>query len=63
VFHPAHNHWHIGDVALFEVRQGGPTGPIVGGNSIKTTFCLIDWYQLDGNSNTAERTFFDCETS
>ena len=19
-FHPAHNHWHIGDVALFEVR-------------------------------------------
>jgi hypothetical protein len=62
-FHPAHNHWHIGDVALFEVRQGSPTGPIVGGNSIKTTFCLIDWYQLDGNSNTAERTFFDCETS
>jgi Lysyl oxidase len=62
-FHPAHNHWHIGDVALFEVRQGSPTGPVVGGNSIKTTFCLIDWYQLDGNSNTAERTFFDCETS
>jgi Lysyl oxidase len=63
VFHPAHNHWHIGDVALFEVRQGSPTGPIVGGNSIKTTFCLIDWYQLEGNSNSAERTFFDCETS
>src|SRR5687767_15227836 len=20
-FHPAHNHWHIGDVALFEVRK------------------------------------------
>jgi Lysyl oxidase len=62
-FHPAHNHWHIGDVALFEVRQGGPDGPVVGGNSIKTTFCLIDWYKLEGNTNSAERTFFDCETS
>ena len=59
-YHPAHHHWHIGDIALFEVRQGSPTGPIVGGNSIKTTFCLIDWYRLDGNAATSERTFFDC---
>jgi hypothetical protein len=63
VYHPAHNHWHIGDVALFEVRKGSPTGPIVGGNSIKTTFCLIDWYKLDDNAPSAERTFFDCYTS
>jgi hypothetical protein len=64
-FHEAHNHWHIGDVALFEVRKGNPsTGKIVGGNSIKTTFCLIDWYQLDGKSpNTGERSFFDCYSS
>jgi hypothetical protein len=62
-YHPAHNHWHIGDVALFEVRKGSPTGPIVGGNSIKTTFCLIDWYKLDDNARTAERTFFDCYSS
>jgi Lysyl oxidase len=62
-FHPAHNHWHIGDVALFEVRKGSPTGPIVGDNSIKTTFCLIDWYKLDDNARTAERTFFSCYTS
>jgi hypothetical protein len=62
-FHPAHNHWHIGDVALFELRQGSPTGPIVGGQSIKTTFCLIDWYKLEGNSNTAGRVFHDCERS
>jgi hypothetical protein len=63
VFHPAHNHWHIGDVALFEVRKGSPTGPIVGGNSVKTTFCLIDWYNLTGNSPTADRIFFDCYAS
>jgi hypothetical protein len=62
-FHPAHNHWHIGHVALFEVRKGSPTGPIVGGNSIKTTFCLIDWYKLDDNAPSAERVFFDCYTS
>jgi len=59
-FHPEHNHWHIGDVALFEVRRGSPTGPVAGGNSIKTTFCLIDWYKLDDNSPTSERVFFDC---
>jgi hypothetical protein len=63
-FHPAHNHWHIGEVALFQVRKGSPTGPIVGGQSIKVTFCLIDWYQLDLKSpNTTERAFFDCYRS
>jgi hypothetical protein len=63
-FHPAHNHWHIGDVALFEVRRGNPeTGQVVGGNSIKQTFCLIDWYKLDDTSPASERTFFDCYTS
>jgi hypothetical protein len=62
-YHPAHNHWHIGDVALFEVRKGSPAGPIVGRNSIKTTFCLIDWYKLDDNAPAAERVFFDCYTS
>ena len=64
VFHPAHNHWHISDVALFEVRKGDPyTGRIVGGNSIKTTFCLIDWYRLLSNSPSWERAFFDCYSS
>jgi hypothetical protein len=62
-FHPAHNHWHMGDVALFEVRKGSPTGPVVGGNSIKTTFCLIDWYKLEDNAPASERVFFDCYTS
>jgi hypothetical protein len=61
-FHPAHNHWHLDDVALFEVREGSPTGAVVGENSKKVTFCLLDWYRLDGNSNTAAREFWDCET-
>lgn len=61
-FHPAHNHWHIGDVARFEVRVGDPMGQVYGSNSIKVTFCLIDWYALEGNANTKERTYWDCAT-
>jgi hypothetical protein len=60
-FHAAHNHWHLGDVALFEIRKGSPTGPIVNGNQQKVTFCLIDWYKLSDNSPTREKTFWDCE--
>ena len=63
VFHPTHNHWHLGAVALFEVRKGSPTGPVVGGLSNKTSFCLIDLYKLDGNSPTSEKVFWDCYTS
>jgi hypothetical protein len=59
-FHPEHHHWHIEAVALFEIRSGSPTGPIVGDNSLKTTFCLIDWIKLEGNSNSKERVYFDC---
>ena len=59
-YHPEHHHWHIEAVALFEIRQLGPTGPVVGGNSLKTTFCLIDWVKLNDNSNSKERKYFDC---
>jgi hypothetical protein len=66
VFHPAHNHWHITGVALFEIRHaadkgmGGNFGAVFANQSIKTTFCLIDWIQLDGNSPTGDRTYFEC---
>ena len=66
VFHPAHNHWHITAVALFEIRAAlddgtrGSYGGGVGGQTVKTTFCLIDVIKLDGNSKTPERTYWDC---
>ena len=66
VFHPAHNHWHITDVALFELRvgrdngTGGNYGAVFANQSIKTTFCLIDWVKLEGNSPTGDRKYFDC---
>ncbi len=72
VFHPEHNHWHIENVARFEVREaqddgtrGEWGGAVVNDlgqvQSIKTTFCLIDWYKLDDNAPTWERTYWDCE--
>ena len=62
-YHPTHNHWHTADVARFEVRQGGPTGQVVGGNSIKVGFCLLDLYNMNGNAPTSEKVFWDCYTS
>jgi len=62
-YHPTHNHWHTAGVALFEVRQGSPTGAIVGKNSIKTGFCLIDLVKVDGNAPTSGKVFWDCYTS
>ena len=75
VFHPEHNHWHIENVALLEVRKARDNG--IGGRwgrtvvndlgqvqAIKTTFCLIDVYKLDDNAPNAptwERTYWDCE--
>jgi Lysyl oxidase len=53
-------------VALFEIRlanddgKGGNYGDVFSNQSIKTTFCLIDVIKLDGNSNTGDRTYWDC---
>lgn len=66
VFHPAHNHWHLDQVALFEIRlplddgTGGRYGAVFENQSIKTTFCLIDVIKLEGNSNTGDRNYWDC---
>ena len=59
-FHVAHDHWHINGVAQFDIRSGSSTGPVVGGRSIKVTFCLIDWYKLDDNPAHTEVTYFHC---
>jgi hypothetical protein len=69
-FHPTHNHWHIDGVALYEIRASkgraigtADIGAVAGGNSIKTTFCLIDWIKLDSNTNNgtnSDRVYWDC---
>ena len=62
-YHPTHNHWHTADVARFEIRKGSPTGQVVGGNSIKVGFCLLDLYKVEDNAPTKEKVFWDCYTS
>jgi Lysyl oxidase len=66
VFHPQHNHWHMQAVATFEIRTAlddgtrGRMGSVWAGQSQKTSFCLIDVIKLEGNSNTTDRTYWDC---
>ncbi|MBT5200768.1 MAG: hypothetical protein HOK63_07770 [Thaumarchaeota archaeon] len=62
VYHDEHNHWHIADVTEFSVHQDSPDGPVVGTTN-KVTFCVEDVYNMLGNSNTADRIFWDCTVS
>lgn len=65
-FHPEHNHWHLRDVALFEVRSAAPGddgtqgrwGAVVG-DSVKETFCLIDYVPAAG-TKPESRVYFSC---
>jgi hypothetical protein len=65
-FHPEHNHWHLDNVARFEVRPaepndggfGGQWGAVFG-QSVKATFCLIDWVPMNG-SKPGSRVYGSC---
>lgn len=43
-FHPTHNHWHLADFALYELRAVAADGSIGDRviSSSKVTFCLLD---------------------
>ncbi|MEB3327693.1 MAG: lysyl oxidase family protein [Candidatus Sericytochromatia bacterium] len=40
-FHPSHNHFHLGDVALYQLRANSPTGSLMR-QGYKVSFCLMD---------------------
>jgi hypothetical protein len=48
-FHPAHNHWHFQDLALYELRRvkadGSPGKALA--SSEKISFCMFDQRQID----------------
>ena len=63
-FHEQHNHYHLKDVALFAVYYAGDDGHggLLGaqvGQSVKETFCLIDYVPLRG-TKPGSRTYYDC---
>jgi hypothetical protein len=74
VYHPAHRHWHLANIALYEVHKaldtgtGGSWDPATVTNdkgevmSVKSSFCLIDVQALDTNSWSAKlgSYYFDC---
>jgi hypothetical protein len=50
-FHPAHNHWHMGDFARYELRSinvDGSTGPVVAATD-KVSFCMINTDVIDSS--------------
>ena len=61
-YHPAHKHFHISDVAAFEVHIGSTGGEVFGDASLKVTSCLIDWVRLEGNSPDNERGYSSCDS-
>jgi hypothetical protein len=40
-FHPSHNHFHLADVALYQLRANSPTGTLMR-QGYKVSFCLMD---------------------
>jgi hypothetical protein len=61
VYHPAHKHFHISDVAEFSVHTNSPDGGLIG-SSLKVTSCLIDWIRLEGNSPDNQRVYSSCDS-
>jgi hypothetical protein len=71
-FHPEHNHWHLDAVNGFEVRRalddgsGGLWQNETVGQSVKETFCLIDYVQMNDAQLAAfgipsvRREYWDC---
>lgn len=64
-FHPAHNHWHVNDFALYELRNVAPDGSIgstVLATSGKVSFCIIDVSSVDSGLEHATRsTYKSCD--
>src|SRR5687767_5869619 len=60
LFHPEHNHWHQSNVVEFAVRKTLGGQP-VGGRTLKTTFCLIDydWSDLAAHPRST-KVYWDC---
>lgn len=59
VFHPDHDHWHIGDFSEFQlwsIKEGGEFDQILASTD-KMSFCLWDEYPLDGEKQEEDRLY------
>jgi hypothetical protein len=64
-FHPAHNHWHFGGFALYQLRNVAPGGGIgrrVLASSDKISFCMVDTLPVnDGLPHYSGATYLSCQ--
>lgn len=63
IFHPHHRHWHAGDFASYELRQGSPWGTLMAKNG-KISYCLVD--HSPSNEYTGRYhppTYLNCKTA
>lgn len=59
VYFAAHGHNHVDDIARYELREGGPDGPVVQTSS-KVSFCVEDSFKYRWASTEASR-YPDCQ--
>jgi Lysyl oxidase len=63
LFHPEHNHWHQGSVALFDLRTELLKPETALENGVKITFCFVDVEtisQTGAEKKQFPRTYFEC---
>ena len=63
-FHPAHNHWHFDEFALYELRgvaADGSIGTNVYGSSAKVSFCMMDTTRITSTiEHSSAKTYSTC---
>lgn len=62
LFHPEHNHWHQGAVALFDLRTVKNDEATALANGVKITFCFVDvvYFGDPGKKKTYPRDYWEC---
>ena len=59
VYEKTHGHNHVDDIARYELRQGGPAGPVIRTAS-KVSFCVEDSFKYRYNTTETAR-YIDCK--
>ena len=63
LFHPTHDHFHVSNLARFQLLKKSPTGVYreTDDPAAKTSFCILDSIRVQGDAPAS--TFFTCNSS
>ncbi|MNT37742.1 Lysyl oxidase [compost metagenome] len=59
VYEKTHGHNHVDDIARYELREGGPAGPVIR-TATKVSFCVEDSFKYRYNTTETAR-YIDCK--